>query len=44
MDNQIAHYQRLGVNLVTISARDLFVLGAKAYLTPWHQAANRLPG
>lgn len=44
MDDQIAHYHRLGVSLVTISARDLFVLGAKAYLTPWHQAAGRLPG
>ena len=42
MDDQIAHYQQLGVNLVTISARDLVVLGTKAYLTPWHQAAGRV--
>ena len=44
MDDQIAHYQQLGVKLVTISARDLVVLGAKAYLTPWHQAASRAQG
>ena len=42
MDDQIAHYQQLGVKLVTISARDLVVLGTKAYLTPWHQSAGRV--
>ena len=37
MDEQVAHYRRLGVNLVTISARDLLVLGTHAYLKPWQQ-------
>ena len=44
MEQQIAHYQQLGVKLVTISARDLFVLGTKAYLTPWQQATGPAQG
>ena len=37
-DRQVEHYRRLGVSLVTISARDLVALGVRAYLKPWQQA------